>query len=182
MTIVVPTSSLDLRSRDLGSLPEPFGPNTQEIYRVFLALRNMPWLAHVGEPLRDRHISAVGTWDDALMIFDSHLLYNENGLLMAACEHADRMLTQLPGRSDWWHRAREEAKNHETLSTIPESLPERDSMVEHLYELVSMLLAEIIASPEVGCTYFREQFEWFRSGRFPCGWDGQWPSGRMRVY
>jgi hypothetical protein len=45
-----------------------------------------------------------------------------------------------------------------------------------------MLLAEIIGSPEAECTYFREQLPWFHAGRFPCGWDGDWPSGRMRVY
>ena len=45
-----------------------------------------------------------------------------------------------------------------------------------------MLLVEIIASPEAECTYFREQLPWFHAGHFPCGWDGDWPSGRMRVY
>ena len=29
---------------------------------------------------------------------------------------------------------------------------------------------------------FREQLAWFQVGRFPCGWDGDWPNGRMRVY
>jgi hypothetical protein len=45
-----------------------------------------------------------------------------------------------------------------------------------------MLLVEIVASPEAECTYFREQLSWFHAGHLPCGWDGDWPSGRMRVY
>ena len=181
---VEPPSWLDSPAGDIHRIIETFGPNTQEISRVFLALRDMRWLAHMGEPLIDNSVSVIENWNEALAVFDNSLLYTENGMLMAACDHADRILTQLPGRGDWWHRSRAEAKRYEALSTIPESLSpsERELIVEHLYELVSMVLVEIIASPEVGCTYFREQFEWFRAGRFPCGWDGQWPGGRMRVF
>ena len=57
-----------------------------------------------------------------------------------------------------------------------------DLLFEYLYEFISMLLVEIIASPEAECTYFREQLPWFHAGRFPCGWEGDWPNGRMRVF
>jgi hypothetical protein len=70
------------------------------------------------------------------------------------------------------------------LDGVPRSRPraDRDNVYEYLYEFVSMLLAEIIASPEAECTYFREQLPWFHAGHFPCGWDGDWPHGHMRVY
>jgi hypothetical protein len=44
-----------------------------------------------------------------------------------------------------------------------------------------MLLVEII-TPEANCTYFREQLTWFQAGHFPCGWQGDWPTAKMRVY
>ena len=44
------------------------------------------------------------------------------------------------------------------------------------------LASEIITSDQVDCTHFREQLQWFYAGNFPCGWDGDWPVGKMKVF
>ena len=76
-------------------------------------------------------------------------------------------------RDAWWQKAREDAKRYTALyGWIPDSLSQehQDLLFENLYEYVSMLLAEIIASPDAECTYFREQLPWFHAGHFPCGY------------
>ena len=96
-----------------------------------------------------------------------------------------RLISSFPEREAWWQKAREDVKQYTALySWIPDTLmqEQQDLLFENLYEFVSMLIAEIIASPDADCTYFREQLAWFNTGHFPCGWEGDWPSGRIRVF
>jgi hypothetical protein len=130
-------------------------------------------------------VTVVKSWDDALKIFDDFPRYNINGVLQTPCDRVDPIFERLAERQAWWKNARQEAKRYTSLyGWVPDSLSRdhQELLFEHLYEYVSMLLAEIIASPDAGCTYFREQLTWFHAGHFPCGWEGDWPSGRMRVF
>ena len=180
-----------LLSRRYTNVQEEYGPNSQAVASALMTLDKTrwlqqvgePWLEHIGEPLST--VTLVRSWDEALTIFGDDLKYNLNGVLAAPCARVDDVFARLPEREDWWQKAREEAKRYTALGGwIPDSLSQehQDLVFENLYEFVSMLLAEIIASPDTECTYFREQLPWFHAGHFPCGWDGDWPSGRMRVY
>ena len=184
MAISMPTPWTDLLSHRFSDVNEEYGPNSHVVVSALEALDETPWLEHVGGPLDESRVSVVRSWDDALTIFNKDRRYNINGLLEEACSRVDDVFERFPERDVWWQQAREEAKRYTLLGGIPKARPreDRDRMFEHLYEFVSMLLAEIIASPEAECTYFREQLAWFHAGRFPCGWEGDWPSGRMRVY
>ena len=55
---------------------------------------------------------------------------------------------------------------------------------DYLHEYVRLLLIEIYAgdAAEPHCTYFRDQLAWLLAGLLPCGWDGLWPTGRLKVY
>jgi hypothetical protein len=187
MAIAMPTPWTDLLSHRFSDVDEEYGPSSHAVVSALEALDETPWLEHVGEPLDDSRVEVVQSWDEALMIFNKDRRdrrYNVMGLLEAPCSRIDDVFERFPERNAWWQHAREEAKRYTLLGGVPKSRPreDRDLMFEHLYEVVSMLLAEIIASPEAESTYFREQLAWFHAGRFPCGWDGNWPSGRMRVY
>jgi hypothetical protein len=187
-----PTPWTDLLSRRITNIKEAYGPNSRAVNAAFGALSEASWLEHVGEPWLERvgeypdgdRVVVVRSWDEALTIFDEDPRYNINGLLQAPCDRVDDVLSRLPERRGWWESARNDVKRYIALSGIPDFLPQerQDLLFEHLYEFVSMLLVEIIAAPEAGCTYFREQLPWFHAGHFPCGWDGDWPNGRMRVY
>jgi len=184
-----PTPWMELLSRQFSNVHDEYGPNSQEVASAFWVLSRIKWLEHVGEPLNDDTITVVHSWNDALKIINRDLAtrdprYNIAGHLEVSCIRIDEIFERIPDRDIWWQAAREEAKHYAILGGIPQSRPrvDRDKVYEYLYEFVSMLLAEIIASPEAECTYFREQLLWFHAGRFPCGWEGDWPSGRMRVY
>jgi hypothetical protein len=182
MMTSTPTPWPDLLSQHFRDVNEAYGPNSQAVASAFVALSKTPWLEHVGEPwpehvgapLANNRVIVVRSWDEALTIFDDPLRYNVHGLLQGPCTRNDAVLARFPEREVWWQKAREDAKRYVALSGIPDTLPQesQDLLFEHLYELVSMLLVEIIAGPDAECTYFREQLTWFHAGHFPCGWKG----------
>ena len=192
MTIVTPVPWLKLLSRSFTNVNGEYGPNSQMVASALMALGDTRWLERVGEPWvepapesQSAMVSVVKSWDDALTIFDEFPKYNINGVLQAPCDRVDPIFEGLPDRQAWWEKAREDAKQYTALySWIPDSLTQeqQDLLFENLWEYVSMLLAEIIASPEAECTYFREQLPWFHAGHFPCGWEGDWPNGQMRIF
>lgn len=55
---------------------------------------------------------------------------------------------------------------------------------DYIHEYIRLLCIEIYAGDvaEPRCTYFRDQLGWFLAGFLPCGWEGAWPDGRMRVF
>lgn len=55
---------------------------------------------------------------------------------------------------------------------------------DYIHEYIRLLFIEIYAGDvaEPHCTYFRDQLGWFLAGFLPCGWEGEWPRGRMRVF
>lgn len=182
-----------LLSRRFTNVKDEYGPHSQVVASALMVLDKTEWLEHVGEPWLERTdelapdggIAVVRSWEEALTIFGAYDRYNANGILEKPCERVDPIFERFPERDAWWQKAREDAKRYTALyGWIPDSLSQerQDLLFENLYEYVSMLLAEIIASPEAECRYFRDQLPWFNAGHFPCGWDGDWPNGRMRVY
>lgn len=187
MSLAQRTPWTELLSHRFNDVSNEFGPNSHEIVCALETLDEIEWLEHAGEPLDDGRVVVAQSWEDALTILHKERgrgRYNVMGLLQAPCTRIAKVYDQFPERDLVWKEVRDEAKRYTLFDGVPKSRPreDRELMFEHLYEYVSMLLSEIIASPEAGCTYFREQLEWFHAGRFPCGWDGDWPSGRMRVY
>jgi hypothetical protein len=69
---------------------------------------------------------------------------------------------------------------------IPESLDLDASIAigDYTAEFVRLFCIEWSAGElvEGGCLYFRRQFPWFAAGFLPCGWDGSWPLGRLKVF
>jgi hypothetical protein len=192
MTIATPVPWPELLSRRFTNVNDEYGPNSQAVASALMILGDARWLERVGEPWTESALESqsatltvVKSWEDAPTIFDEFPRYNINGVLQAPCDRVDPIFDRMPDRQAWWEKAREDAKRYTALyGWVPDSLSRdhQELLFEHLYEFVSMLLAEIIASPEAECTYFREQLTWFHAGHFPCGWDGDWPSGRMRVF
>jgi hypothetical protein len=189
----MPGPWVDLLSERFSNVHDEYGPNSQVVASALVTLDKTRWLKCVGEAWLENAnestseggVTVVRSWEEALTIFDEESRYNANGILEAPCSRVDPVFTHFRERETWWQKAREDAKRCTALySWVPTSLARehQDLLFENLWEYVSMLLAEIIGSPEAECTYFREQLPWFHAGRFPCGWDGDWPSGRMRVY
>jgi hypothetical protein len=191
MTSSILTPWNELLSRTSRNVQDEYGPNSQMVAGAFMALDKTRWLEQVGLPWQERvgdsptNIAIVRTWDEALTIFRDDLKYNANGVLEAPCSRIDPLIDSVPERKAWWRKARDDANRYTALSPwIPDTLSQeyQDLLYENLWEYISMLLVEIIVVPAGDCTYFREQLPWFCAGHFPCGWEGDWPDGRMRVF
>jgi len=180
----------DILSIRFDDVTDEYGPHSHEVVSAFMTIEEIEWLQRVGEPITRSEVAIVHSWEEALTIFrgdrnaNGLRRYNANGVLNAPCDRVDPIFEQIPEREAWWQKARRDAKPYSIFCGLPVTLSQelKDLVDENLYEFVSMLLAEIIGSPEANCTYFREQLSWFHAGHFPCGWEGDWPNGRMRVF
>ncbi len=189
MTLATLTPWQELLSRPVQTPPDHYGPNSLAVWNATIELIDTPWLEQFGRPWLESastppsQVGIVNSWRDALSIFTDFPKYNINGVLQAACDPCDRIVDGSLSHKAWWQQARHDVKPYISL-VVPDSLSQehQDLMFEHLYEYVSMLLVEIIAAPDAECTYFREQLTWFYAGHFPCGWDGDWPTGQLRIY
>jgi hypothetical protein len=132
------------------------------------------------------HVGREGAFDDL-----EGATYTPNGHFAPAAYAVQEALSDKALRK-WWERARAHASEFcffdEAIPTwmdsvgVPEYRTRAESMHEYLYEFVSWLLGEIIASDKIASTYFRQQLAWYHAGHLPCGWEGAWPEGQMRVY
>jgi hypothetical protein len=152
------------------------------------ALRDARWLSQVMKAAdRDHEVGRAPSWGDAVAslnrtdqvdgVFDPParqiltILDAEPSqeTATAADAAARRALTTLD-----WHPA------------IPAHLtvPELVAVSDAITGFVRFLFLEIYAArlaTDRPCTYFRDQLGWFLAGFLPCGWDGEWPTGRMVI-
>ena len=184
MGITIPTPWTELLSQKFGDVSDKYGPHSQFVASACATLARTRWLSRQGEPIANERVMVVASWEDAIAIFEEAPRYNVAGVLRGAYASIDQVLERNPELWAWWSKAREDASDYGPMDGVPKTSPreERDRVYAYLNESVSMLLAEIVVADYVGSTYFREQLAWFHAGHFPCGWDGDWPVGRMRVY
>jgi hypothetical protein len=164
-------------------ITDQFGPRSQALWSAVEVLSNTQWFSRVGKPLRGVDIERASSWSAALELFEN-TTHDVKGHLAAPVERIWHV-TRDKRYSGWWLRAREAAdENCNYAGFIPKTLPQesQDLLWEHLYTYLSLLLAEVIAGDDLGCTYFREQLAFYAKGHFPCGWNGDWPNGRHRVF
>ena len=165
-------------------IADEYGPYSQQVVSAREALIGTAWFAKVGQTLDAHAAAAVPAWEDALALLVSTRDYGPNGHLAAPSEI---VIAAHEGFADhsWWERIRGELRRYYHYRFfIPRTLPkdQSDFLYEHLYEFESFLFMEIIYADFHKCTYFREMLTWIAVGRFPCGWEGPWPRGRMRVF
>ncbi len=164
-----------------------YGPHGGELMQVFTWLDEIPWMERVGSAWPGQAgVETVNDWDAALapLMTASLDAYGPNGHLFEPSQRCIGVIESETWR-DYWERAREDVAPFTNFSPyIPRALSKEqcDEVWEYLYEFVSFLLAECIAPEVVDMHYFRDMLTWFRKGHFPCGWEGVWPQGRMRVY
>lgn len=181
----------------LSSPNEQFGPNSLHVYKALSVMENIEWLKHVGEPLQEpfANVTLVGSWDEALSIYapsdEDEARYTNRGTLLVARERLMNDITSSPEPTSWWYSANTRALaliasrpvgiDHYYRGT-PEHICDAVDLSAraNIYDWAMLLLGEIIVSPSY--TYFRDQLPWYCAGRYPCGWDGNWPEGRMRIY
>jgi hypothetical protein len=174
---------------------ETYGPHTKEIGSAVLGLQDTKWYANVGTPSPlDGQVIRVRSWQEAWAILSDSDRYSSRGILLSPAELVRAARRTSPAQQAWWEEARQLLVQEVDIDyppASPEPIPGRPTADLELREALAMdyigdtlehVLEEIIVSDRVACTCFREQLQWLAAGYFPCGWDGRWPNGRMRVF
>jgi len=163
-----------------------FGPHAQQLLAAIQALRETPWCRHVGEPFDvPSRVVRVDSWTDALLMLDDEEHYVRAGCLTGPWHEMHRCEDEYPVRHDWWVGARQlitNATNIETPQVEGLDIEHDLLLTDYVYDFLNLLMMEIVFSDVSDCTYFREQLTWFHAGHLPCGWEGAWPAGKMRVF
>lgn len=184
----------EILAQEWGEASDEYGPHTHEVWSALDALGTIPGLVHVGEPIPDNGVVAVGSWDDVFAIFFDldGKKYGPNGHLIEPVRRV-REIIDSPELGEQWKAARGGVIKYVGIDgLVPDWMEDQEltgnyrtkysAIYEYLYEHISWLLAEIIGMDRIRSTYFREQFEWIVAGHLPCGWAGDWPVGKLRVF
>jgi hypothetical protein len=151
------------------------------------ALREGRWLTSVGEPSSlDHLVERVARWSDAVGRPDPDV-YTDGTLDAASLP----LLAFVDDHPELYSTPNTRA--HATLDAVDftSAIPAASNIDDNVFlgdyftSYVRFLFLEIyvgdVATP-APCTYFRDQLGWFVDGFLPCGWAGEWPHGRMRVF
>lgn len=163
----------------------PSMPTADELLAVLTGAR---WLTSVGQPSdSDQLVQREHSWEAAgaaLAADDS-----TDGTLDAPSYEILRCLDAEESQqtAQLADSAARSAVSALALSQyIPPGLPlDLDVAIgDYLTSYVRFLHLEAFAAMRLhsDCTFFRSQLPWFVAGLLPCGWDGAWPRGRMRVF
>ena len=148
-------------------------------------LEGATWFANVGKPLKDHVLLA--TWDQAIEHADGdhwmeeiHGMANHFGAIIDR-EHYDR-------RRDFWNlligemsiasKPLIEAK----LAEYQRYFKNKENAEHSLLNIVRLSCMECEYSDVVPLGYFYMLAELVIAGRFPCGYNGEYPHGQLFVY
>jgi len=161
-----------------------YGPNSAAVLSAFGVLSDIKWFSRVGQPLEGDAV-AVKSWAEAIAPWpEDSERYLHSGQLAAPAALCREAIAD-PELREWAELARDDAYEYFNASAfLPKDLSTRqeDVIDLYLYDFVGWLMAEIVAVPAETSTHFRTLLAWFQDGRFPCGWQGEWPQGRWIVY
>lgn len=177
-------------------LPPRFGPNHAAVDSFLDELRGFPWYSRLGQPHpEDRRLVRVGfefvaaghedpyaAWGDAMpraeaeierLVFDHRRLseFQAVGAEIASGVYGtlpDELLVDLERR-------------HGDL--VDETGLYPSEMIESPVRLLCGAAREaMLADLAPNLAFFRPLMAWFGAGHWPCGWEGEWPAGRLILW
>lgn len=162
--------------------------NMQVDPEVFETLRRINWLANCGlppEPGFELPVEWVSDWQAAIKNFASPEW--EDTTLRARNALTVFLSKKHPAQYQEWNKLTEEARKHmvgEIMPTIEEYRGRRQ-LPSVFSDCVRWdLLAAAMEASYKSCrppVFFTKLLGVYERGRFPCGWRGEWPNGRLLV-
>jgi hypothetical protein len=168
---------------------ELYGPNTKLINELTLRLQSFPWFTR---------IETTHPEDKRLVRVKVELLLDQsdpwNGAAADAQARTERQILESSRVSEQHHLQR--------VFHAPWSLAQADAVLDILLERYSgyykdtdSYAHELLDFPEgaIRCalyeclvddmkprvTFFRDLLPWFEQGYWPCGWEGEYPGGKL---
>lgn len=175
---------LEVSDGHAGGADEPWGPNSRLVRRAATILRQTAYYCHAGQPLADDRVAPLATWVEVLDWLEAHAVTGTHpGALDARYRGA---LKESPKVRGWWRHATEVFRSSTEIplpAVARQWTPRQRGLLAELLDDVRWWAVFELVAPELAdATYFRELLQWLHAGRLPCGWDGTYPQGRIRVF
>lgn len=148
-------------------------------------LEQVDWFAAVGRPV-DGPFVLVQSWDAAIASCCSQEW--EDLLLEASNRYTDLISRKAPGLFQKWNKITEEMK----AVTVPlvqrkiERVVRENDLPKVFEDTVQWDILAVCMEAEYADVqppgFFKSQAYWYVSGHFPCGWEGEFPEGRLIIY
>ncbi|WP_017348345.1 hypothetical protein [Pantoea sp. A4] len=148
-------------------------------------IRNINWFSSVGEPV---HIL------DGLLISDpimaAHELSQpswEDTTLEASNSISSYISMKYPSIFQGWNNVAKEAK-HFFDSEVSLNIPKLDGFDGELviqcigWDVVHYFIEDFYKDKISGGLFFNRLISIYETGHLPCGFDGEWPLGRVMIY
>ena len=149
-------------------------------------LEKADWFAHVGEKDTTDSIIVLSSWQEAIQHCSS--VEWENLLLEADNQYRERLLERSKERFNEWNAVTVELK----AVTIPfvqrkiEVFVREHSLPKVFEDIVQWDILGVCTEAEFADVYppgfYASQAYWYVKGHFPCGWEGEFPKGKLIIY
>lgn len=148
-------------------------------------LEKADWFAAVGVKDTDAAI-VLSSWDEAIEHCGS--LEWENLLLEAANQYRERLLERSKERLGKWNEIVDEIKPV-TVALVRRKISEvctKHGLPKVFEDTVQWDILHLCMEAEYADVYpagfYASQAYWYVKGHFPCGWQGEFPEGKLIVY
>jgi hypothetical protein len=148
-------------------------------------LKKADWFSRVGRP-DPIPVKVLSSWDEA--VASSRSKPWRDLCLDMADIYLQKVLERSPARFQTWMDAPREAEGA-IRALIEEKSKKIVKMIQHPHDLlntlfwdVGHLLIEIELSDVCPADFYADLGRWYVKGRFPCGWEGAPPNGRLVIY
>jgi hypothetical protein len=159
--------------------------HTNATNATFDELAGAEWFSAVGTASTD-NVMRVSNWSEAIEQASS--LDWENVRLEAANQLRSRILEVAPERLKQWNAVVRRMKAvsvplvRDKIASMA-SLYQLPTVFEHTVQWdVLHLLMEAEHADIVPPGFYAAQGHWYVAGRFPCGWAGAFPTGRLIIF
>jgi hypothetical protein len=149
-------------------------------------LEKADWFTHVGEKDTTEAIIVLSSWQEAIEHCSS--VEWENLGLEAANQYRERLLERSKQRFNEWNDLVAQIK----LATEPlvrgkiEAVAREHGLPKIFEDTVQWDILHVCMEAEYADVYqpgyYASQAYWYVKGHFPCGWEGEFPKGKLIMY
>lgn len=153
---------------------------------TFDDLSNTPWFNKVGKPYNSDKVLTVSTWNEAIDACSSDYydwLVNE-----AANNYTEILKSKNKQKYNQWNKILQPIKNevNKLLSEKLEDVTKENTLPKTFRDTVEWDIINALMECEYDdvheSSFFLSQLYWYKIGRFPCGWSGKYPDGKLIIY
>ncbi|WP_409308726.1 hypothetical protein [Pectobacterium sp. B1J-3] len=147
-------------------------------------LLQINWFSHVGDVVQQPDVRAVKNEYDFIKIINN--IKWENTSLAAGNEMTGFLAKKFPNEYHYWNTLVRESKvilDSEIIPAMPEDVIANNIILNNVkWDLVNYLM-ESTYKDKLKCPLFFDSLICvYEAGHIPCGWEGEWPEGKLVVY